>query len=87
MSPQEVGELTVGASPSHFMELLPGKRTLNVLDVFPGPPCSLFLDGILQEGLQRQQHADHILGRQSAHLHHCEKRQDTQKFTHCERRL
>lgn len=59
---QEVSELTVGTSPSHFMELLPGKWTLNMLDVFPSPPCSLFLDGILQEGLQGQQHADHILG-------------------------
>lgn len=44
------------------MELLPGKWALNVLDVFPGPPCPLFLDGILQEGLQGEQHADHILG-------------------------
>lgn len=73
--------LTVGASPSHLMELLPGEWTLNMLDVFPGPSCSLFLDGILQERLQRQQHTDHILGRQHAHVHHCGNEQN-HTYTH-----
>jgi hypothetical protein len=44
------------------MELLPGERPLHMLDVLPGPARALLLDGILQEGLQGQQHAHHILG-------------------------
>lgn len=58
---QNQGLLTVGPTPRHLVELLPGEGPLHVLDVLPGPACALLLDSILQEGLQGQQHAHHVL--------------------------
>lgn len=61
------GAVTVGASPSHFVELLPREGSLHA----PGPDRSLLLDGVLQHGLQREQHAEDVLGTLHAHIHHC----------------
>lgn len=55
------------------MELLPGEWSLHVLDVLPGPARPLLLDGVLQKGLQREQHAHHVLGGQHADVQHCER--------------
>lgn len=53
------------------MELLPGERSLHVLDVLPGPSCPLLLDGVLEKGLQGEQHAHHVLGGEHADVQHC----------------
>lgn len=57
---------TVGSPSCHFVELLPGKWSLYMLDILPGPARALLLDGILEKGLQGQQHTDHILGGEHA---------------------
>lgn len=55
------------------MELLPGEWPLHMLDVLPGPARALFLDGVLEKGLQGQQHTDHVLGGQHADVQHCKR--------------
>lgn len=55
-------ESTIGPPSCHFVELLPGEWSLHMLDVLPGPARAFLLDGILEKGLQGQQHTDHILG-------------------------
>lgn len=57
---------TVGSTSSHFVELLPGEWPLHMLDILPGPARALLLDGILEKGLQGQQHTDYILGGEHA---------------------
>lgn len=64
------GDCTVGAPACHFVELLPGERPLHMLDVLPGPARALLLDGVLEKGLQGQQHTDHILGGEHADVQH-----------------
>lgn len=59
------------------MELLPGERSLHVLDVLPGPARALLLDGVLEKGLQGQQCTDHVLGGQHADVQHCKKNDST----------
>lgn len=55
------------------MELLPGEWSLHVLDVLPGPSCPLLLDGVLEKGLQREQHAHHVLRGEHADIQHCKR--------------
>lgn len=63
-------DTTVGPTSCHLVELLPGEWSLHVLDVFPGPARTLLLDGVLEKGLQGQQHPNHILGGQHADVQH-----------------
>lgn len=53
------------------MELLPGEWPLHMLDVLPGPSRPLLLDGVLEKGLQGEQHAHHVLGGEHADVQHC----------------
>lgn len=59
-------ESTVGSPSCHLVELLPGEGSLHMLNVLPGPARALLLDGVLEKGLQGQQHTDHILGGEHA---------------------
>lgn len=59
-------ESTIGSPSCHLVELLPGERSLHVLDILPGPARALLLDGVLEKGLQGQQHTDHVLGGEHA---------------------
>lgn len=72
------------------MELLPGEWSLHVLDVLPGPSRPLLLDGILEKGLQGEQHAHHVLGGEHADVQHCKGQgaaitlgRDSNPFVHC----
>lgn len=62
--------LTVGSPAGHLVELLPCEWTLDMLDVLPGPARTFFLDCVLEEGLQGQQHTHHVLGRQNTDVQH-----------------
>lgn len=59
-------ECTIGPPSRHLVELLPRERPLHMLDILPGPARALLLDGILEKGLQGQQHTDHVLGGEHA---------------------
>lgn len=56
--------VTIGSTPGHFVELLPRKGPLEA----PGS-CSLLLNGILQYRVEGEQHTEHILRAQHAHIH------------------
>ncbi len=58
---------TVRSPASHLVELLPGEGALDS----PRAHRPLFLDGVLQDRLQRQQHPQHVLGEQHVHIESC----------------
>lgn len=58
-------QFTVGASASHFVKLLPREGALHT----PGPDRSLFLNCILKNRLEREEHTKDVLGTLHAHVH------------------
>lgn len=58
---------TIRASASHLVELLPRQGPLHT----PGPDRPLLLNCILKDGLEREEHAEDVLGTLHAHIHNC----------------
>lgn len=58
-------QLTVRASASHFVELLPREGALHT----PRPDRALLLNGVLKNGLEWEQHTKDVLGTLHAHIY------------------